>query len=252
MTQWVNVGGVWRKVTVEYTKVAGVWKSSTASYVNVGAGAPRLYTAQTFQQIYSTSTSANQSTYTYTNVNINAEHPHRRLLIHFNTCYLPSGTLTHNCTVNGVAAELLYAALPVGYAITSQFSAWLNRDAIFVSQPIPTGTTATISYTPGAPCALMGINMFSVVGPKPRLTNTVRIYPPTTETRVVNNEGLVLIKQAGTISTSQVSNATRRWNELQSGYYHRSADYINTTGTTQTVLFQSTTNDDYYVHSFGV
>lgn len=150
MTQWVNVGGTWRKVVGEYTRVAGVWRRSAASFVNVGAGTPRFYTTTpTMQFLTSVEDSANRSSYTFNNISLGAEDPNRRIFAFVTTDYGPTGNLdlTQTWNVGGVnySTTLVSNALQPGFYIDPAFTYYIDRHTSSISSVIPTGATG--NYT---------------------------------------------------------------------------------------------------------
>lgn len=186
-------------------------------------------------QVYSSVDSANRSTYTFSNVPIGDPHPDRRLLMYFVAGFLP-GTLNYSCTVNGEAADFQLANLANGTVLSSAFSSYVNRDILYTSKVIPTGTTATITIGTGLTCGTMCVDVIRATGL--RSTTPSLVGDPTdTVTLTIPPKTGGFLGSSGSGSNVTISNATRRFNDLFDSSYHRGYDYFNTTDIDQTVTF---------------
>jgi hypothetical protein len=192
-----------------------------------------------YQQVF-TESRGSGSSYTYSSVPIGNPSSSRRLLIQFVATFLPSGTLNYNCTVNGVAATLLAAQLPNGFAITSEFSSYVNRDFYFVSQPIPDGTTATIVVTTGVSNGFMGVNVIRAENMQSITQIAGRSSATGSVTLSFRSQSACFFQSGSTgnnSSATTISNANRRINSAYGCFYNKVYVYVNDTETQLSVTF---------------
>jgi hypothetical protein len=190
-----------------------------------------------FQQVYASTDTVNRATYTFSNVPIGDPHPDRRLLLYFIGNFLP-GTISYSCTVNGVAASFKYADLPNGTVLSSAFSVYVQRDILYVSEPIPTGTTATVVIGTGLTCSIMSADVIRATN----LRSTSVTLSEAANTLTVNVPArsggfLATTDFSGSNSNVTISNATRDINVLSDGFYNRIYHYINPLNVDQSVTF---------------
>jgi hypothetical protein len=201
-----------------------------------------------YSHVFSSGTTSNLSSFSYPNVDIGDPHPDRRLILHFEGAIFPSGTLNQVCTVNGVAAALIHSDLPNGFFISSSYSLYAIRDAIFVSEPIPDGNTASAVFSNGLSNDVMGVNIVKCIGPRPAIASSIRT---TSVSRRIRSKGFATVKYRTQNSGESISNATKRFRLLAGGWHHSLGEYINETGSEQDVTFTSATGSEFDLRVFG-
>jgi len=201
-----------------------------------------------YSHVFSSGTTSNLSSFSYSNVDIGDPHPDRRLILRFEGGIFPSGTLNQVCTVNGVPAALIHSDLPNGFFISSSYSLYAIRDAIFVSEPIPDGNTANVVFSNGLSNDVMGVNILKCIGPRPAIESSLRTA---SVTRRIRSKGFATVKYRTQNSGESISNATKRFRLLAGGWHHSLGEYINETGSEQDVTFTSATGSEFDLRVFG-
>lgn len=201
-----------------------------------------------YSHVFSSGTTSNLSSFSYSNVDIGAPHPDRRLILHFEGGIFPSGTLNQVCSVNGVAASLIHSDLPNGFFISSAYSLYAIRDAIFVSEPIPDGNTANVFFSNGLTNDVMGVNIVKCIGPRPAIVSGIRT---TSVTRRIPPKGLATIKYRTKSSGEVITNASKRFRLLAANWHHSVGEYINDGESEQDVTFTSATGSEFEVRVFN-
>lgn len=201
-----------------------------------------------YSQVFSSATTSNLSSFSYAKIDIGDPHPDRRLILHFEGAIRPSGTLNQVCTVNGAAAALIHADLPNGFFISGSFSLYAIRDAIFVSEPVPDGNTASVVFSNGLTNDVMGVNIMTCIGPRPAIESSLRTA---SVTRRIPSKGFATVKYRTQNSAESISNATKRFRLLAGGWHHSLGEYINETGAEQDVTFTSATGSEFDLRVFG-
>jgi hypothetical protein len=200
-----------------------------------------------YSHVFSSCTTSNLSSYSYSNVAIGDPHPDRRLILHFEGAIFPSGTLNQICTVNAVPASLIYSNLPNGFFISSSYSLYAIRDALFVSEPIPEGSTANVVFSNGLSNDVMGVNIVKCIGPRPVIASSIQT---TSVTRQINPKGFATIKYRTKNSGEVITNATKRFRLLAANWHHSIGEYINETGSEQDVTFTSSSGNEFELRVF--
>jgi hypothetical protein len=200
-----------------------------------------------YSHVFSSGTTSNLSSYSYSNVAIGDPHPDRCLILHFEGGIFPSGTLDQVCTVNGVPAALIHSDLPNGFWISSSYSLYAIRDVIFVSEPIPEGSTANVIFSNGLTNDVMGVNIVKCIGPRPAIASSIQT---TSMTRRINPKGLATIKYRTKNSGESITNASKRFRLLAANWHHSVGEYINTSGSEQDVTFTSLSGSEFELRVF--
>lgn len=201
-----------------------------------------------YSHVFSSGTTSNLSSFSYSNVDIGAPHPDRRLILHFEGAVFPSGTLNQVCSVNGVAASLIYSDLPNGFFISSGLSLYAIRDALFVSEPIPDGNIANVVFSNGLTNDVMGVNIVKCIGPRPAIASSIRT---TSVSRRIPSKGFATLKYRTKNSGEVITNASKRFRLLAGNWHHSIGEYINNTGSEQDVTFTSATGSEFDVRVFN-
>lgn len=194
------------------------------------------------------SRSANNS-YT-TTVDIGLPHPNRRLIMYNISDLYPTGTVNFSCTVNGVPVTNINTTggYADGTSITTAATVWAGSNRVWISDPIPTGTTATVVFNNSLDSWWGNIGFIRAVN----LLNSgvVSTGTQSTSTITVPIGGLVLFQGESTFnintspqdSPSTITNTTFRFRSdvspITGGTSPYSAfDYVNNTRTEQTLTF---------------
>jgi hypothetical protein len=201
-----------------------------------------------YSHVFSSGTTSNLSSFSYSNVAIGDPHPDRRLILHFEGAIFPSGTLNQVCTVNGVAASLIHSDLPNGFFISSSYSLYAIRDALFVSEPIPDGNTANVVFSNGLSNDVMGVNIVKCIGPRPAIASSIRT---TSVTRRIPPKGFATVKYRTKNSGEAITNVSKRFRLLAGNWYHSLGEHINDTGSEQDVTFTSSSGSEFDLRVFN-
>jgi hypothetical protein len=193
-------------------------------------------------------------------VNIGVAHPDRRILIyHRNDIFSTNPnnpTLSQTCTVNGtLVTRNSEGGRAEGFVASTAFSVYAGNSSLWISDPVPTGTTATLVFNSTARMYWGPLAVMTIIN----LKNTT----PTTATKssspwdlTVPAGGLVVFNGRSSglnafDAPSTITNATYRFREGTGAPNPTSApysgfDYLNTTPTPQSVAFQPNSGEYRY------